>query len=299
MSGPSRDDPKPSTGPALSALRGPVVSGLLSLLLLALCLVLWWAVAWWFELPPLVLPLPGDVARVLVRNLIDGTFWPHLLVTLTEIALGFAIGSGLGIGLGSLVALSPFLQRVLHPYVIASQAMPKLALAPIFVIWFGFGILPKAAIAALICFFPLFENTLVGLRSVQDDAVELFRMFGASRWQQFVHLRMPNALPYVFAGLRVSIVLSVVGAVVGEFVGANQGLGALIMASQGMMDTPLMFAVFVLLTLVGVALYELLALCERLVMRRRSRIVPLVRLPGGSRIRRKSSYGSSPESGEG
>jgi NitT/TauT family transport system permease protein len=150
--------------------------------------------------------------------------------------------------------------------------MPKLALAPLFVIWFGLGILPKALIAALIAFFPLFENTLTGLREVDAEAVELFRMLGASRWQFFVKLRLPHAVPYLFAGLRVAIVLSVVGAVVGEYIGASKGLGALIIASQGMMDTALMFAVFVLLTALGMVLYHLVGLCERWVLARRSRI---------------------------
>jgi NitT/TauT family transport system permease protein len=244
-----------------------------------LVLVLWHLLVYWRRLPPLVLPLPGAVAHVLLRNLLDGFFWPHLWMTLQEILLGFLGGSLLGLGLGSLVALAPLAQRILQPYIIASQAMPKLALAPLFVIWCGFGILPKALIAALIAFFPLFENTLTGLSTVDADARDLFRMLGANRWQVFYKLLVPNAVPALFAGLRVAIVLSVVGAVVGEYVGANKGLGALIMASQGMMDTTLMFAVFILLTLLGIVLYQLVVYCERVVLTRRSRIVPLVPPP--------------------
>jgi NitT/TauT family transport system permease protein len=153
------------------------------------------------------------VAVTLVRNLADGFLWPHVWVTVQEIVVGFVGGSALGIGLGSLVAVSPRLQQVLQPYIVASQAMPKLALAPLFIIWFGLGIMPKALIAALIAFFPLFENTLTGLREVEAEAVELFRMLGASRWHLFLKLRLPHAVPYLFAGLRVAIVLSVVGAV--------------------------------------------------------------------------------------
>jgi NitT/TauT family transport system permease protein len=179
------------------------------------------------------------------------------------------------VGLGSLVALAPLVQRILNPYIIASQAMPKLALAPLFVIWCGFGIAPKALIAALIAFFPLFENTLTGLSAVDTETLDVFRMLGASRWQVFSKLLLPNAVPYLFAGLRVAIVLSVVGAVVGEYIGANKGLGALIMASQGMMDTTLMFAVFIVLTLIGIVLYQLVVYCERLVLTRRARIVPM------------------------
>ena len=248
---------------------------LLSLVLLLTVLAAWYGLVQWRRLPPLVLPLPTAVARVVVQNLLDGFLWPHLWVTLSDILLGVIGGSALGIGLGSLVALAPLAQRVLNPYIIASQAMPKLALAPLFVIWCGFGIAPKVLIAALIVFFPLFENTLTGLSTVDTETLALIRMLGASRWQVFRKLLLPNAVPYLFAGLRVAIVLSVVGAVVGEYIGATKGLGALIMASQGMMDTTLMFAVFIVLTLVGIVLYQLVVYCERLVLTRRARIVPM------------------------
>jgi NitT/TauT family transport system permease protein len=249
----------------------PLSGGLLALVLLA-----WHGLVQWYRLPPLVLPSPMAVAMTLMQNLRDGFLWPHLWVTVQEILLGFVGGSLLGIGLGSVVAVSPSAQQVLKPYIIASQAMPKLALAPLFVIWFGLGILPKALIAALIAFFPLFENTLTGLREVEAEAVELFRILGASRWHLFLKLRLPHAVPYLFAGLRVAIVLSVVGAVVGEYIGASKGLGALIIASQGMMDTALMFAVFVVLTVLGIVLYQLVGLCERWVLARRSRVQPSV-----------------------
>lgn len=246
-----------------------------SLILLLAVLAAWYGMVWWRRLPPLVLPLPTAVASALFHNVWDGFLWPHLWITLSEIVIGFVGGSVLGIGLGALVALAPRVQRVLTPYIIASQAMPKLALAPLLVIWFGFGVFPKALIAALIAFFPLFENTLTGLQHVDADAFDLFRTLGASRWHVFLKLRLPNAVPYLFAGLRVAIVLSVVGAVVGEYIGANKGLGALIMASQGMMDTTLMLVVFVVLTLVGLVLYQSVVYCERLVLARRARIVPL------------------------
>lgn len=240
---------------------------------------IWYGYVSWYRLSPLVLPLPTAVAFTLLTHLWDGLFWPHLWVTLRAILLGFFGGSVLGVGLGALVAMLPRAQRILQPYIIASQAMPKLALAPLFVIWFGFGLAPKVLIAALIAFFPLFENTLTGLHAVSTDMLDLCAMFGANRWQVFWKLRLPNALPYLFAGLRVAMVLSVVGAVVGEYVGANKGLGALIIASQGLMDTSLMFAVFVLLTLLGVLLYQLVVCCERLVLARRTRVLPLAPPP--------------------
>ncbi|HSB77342.1 MAG TPA: ABC transporter permease [Candidatus Methylomirabilis sp.] len=222
-------------------------------------------------IPPLVLPAPSLVWGSLVTHTGSGFLLVHTGVTLSEILLGFLGGSVLGIGLGIGVALSPRLRGLLHPYLIASQAMPKLALAPIFVMWFGFGILPKVLITALIAFFPLFENTVTGLNEVDSDALELFAALRASRWQTLRWLRLPNAVPYVVAGLRVAMILSIVGAVVAEYVGANRGLGALIISSQGMMDTPLMFAVFVVLVALGVLLYEAIGLVERRCLARRYR----------------------------
>jgi NitT/TauT family transport system permease protein len=216
-------------------------------------------------LSKLVLPGPLVIWNSFVDNMVSGFFWVHIQITLSEILLGFALGALIGMGLGTIVAQSPLLNRVINPYIIASQAMPKLALAPIFVLWFGFGITPKIFITALIAFFPLFENTITGLNQVDADRLELFRVLRASRWQTFTKLRLPNALPFIFAGLRVAMVLSIVGAIVGEYVGANRGLGALIIASQGTMDTPLMFAVFLLLTVMGVVLYKLVELAEHLV----------------------------------
>jgi NitT/TauT family transport system permease protein len=198
----------------------------------------------------------------MVENTVSGLLPMHLWVTLSEILLGFILGSVVGIVLGTVTAQSPLMRAILNPYILASQAMPKLALAPIMVIWLGFGIAPKVVITALICFFPLLENTIIGLTSANPYQLELFRALTASRWQTFSKLRIPNALPVIFAGLRVAITLAVVGAVVGEYVGANRGLGALVIATQGNFDTPLMFAVFVYLTAVGIVLYKIMELME-------------------------------------
>jgi NitT/TauT family transport system permease protein len=255
--------PPPSPAAGTGWRRRRALEPALSLLLFVGLLVAWEAFVRLRGLPRLVLPSPLVVVQALADSLLSGYLWPHIGTTLGEILLGFLAGSALGIGLGALVAQSALLRRVLNPYIIASQAMPKLALAPIFVVWFGFGLTPKVVITALIAFFPLFENTLTGLHDVDPDQVELFRALRASRWDTFVKLRLPHAVPYLFAGLRVAMVLSVVGAVVGEFVGANRGLGALIIAAQGTMDTPQMFAVFVVLTVLGVALYALVEFAER------------------------------------
>ena len=213
---------------------------------------------------PLVLPGPVLVFEKLVESTLDGTFGPHFMVTLTEVILGFLVGSVLGIGFGTLLGHSELLRKALNPYVITSQALPKLALAPILVAWFGFGLAPKIVIAALISFFPLMENTMVGLQATPRDGLLLMQSLSASRVQIFLKLRLPNALPFIFAGLRVAMVLSVVGAIVGEYVGANAGLGALIIVAQGTMNTAQMFAAFILLTAMGVVLYLIVDWIERL-----------------------------------
>jgi len=147
------------------------------------------------------------------------------------------------------------LLKLLFPYIIASQAVPKLALAPLFILWFGFGMTSKVVITALVCFFPLLESTVAAIQSSDKQKQELFRMLGATRLQTLIHLKIPAGRSIILAGLRVSVVLAVVGAVVGEFIGGSEGLGALIIASQGMMDTPLMFATLILLTCMGIFLY--------------------------------------------
>jgi NitT/TauT family transport system permease protein len=261
-------------GSAASPLRRiprPGKEIVLSCLLLLVLLAAWELTVRARRIPALIVPAPSVVWESLVTHTRSGFLLFHLGVTLSEILLGFLAGSLLGIGLGIGVALSPLFRGILHPYLIASQAMPKLALAPIFVMWFGFGILPKVLITALIAFFPLFENTVTGLNEVEADALELFRALRASPWQTLCWLRLPNAVPFVGAGLKVAMVLSIVGAVVAEYVGANRGLGALIISSQGMLDTPLMFAVFVVLVLLGVALYQAVVLLERRCLARRYR----------------------------
>jgi NitT/TauT family transport system permease protein len=213
----------------------------------------------------LILPGPFPVATQIVRS------WPfiqkNLWVTLIEIVVGFAVGSVIGIVTGTLIAHSRRLDGILRPYIATSQAIPKAALAPLFVLWLGFGLWPKVTIAAMISFFPLLENTIVGLRRVDPDAIKLFASLGATSWQVFTRLRLPTGLPYILTGLRVGIVFATVGAVIAEFVTANQGLGALIMVAQGNFDTRLMFAVIIVLTLLGVALYEIVHLVERWVLR--------------------------------
>lgn len=215
----------------------------------------------------LVLPVPSAVLQALWTGLASGYFWPHLLATVQAVLLGLAAGASFGLLAGMALAESVLLERVLKPYVVVSQVVPKLALAPLFVLWFGFGMLPTVLITALVCFFPLMENTLTGLRQVDAQRLQLFRMLGASRLQTLVRLRLPTGLPAILAGLRVAVVLALVGAVVAEFMGASQGLGAVVIASQGMMDTSLMFAALLLIAALGLLLYQACLLLERRLLR--------------------------------
>jgi len=234
-----------------------------SLLLLALLLLAWEIACRALALSALVLPPPSAIAKSLWQGLASGYFWPHLRTTALELLLGVVTGCAVGFAAGIALGESAGLRRLLMPYVVATQVIPKLALAPLFVLWFGFGMTSTVVITALICFFPLLENTLTALQQVAPERLELFRMLGAGRWQTLWRLKLPSGLPAILAGLRVAVVLALVGAVVGEFIGASKGLGALVIASQGTMDTALMFAVLVLIAALGMLAYQATLWLER------------------------------------
>ena len=215
---------------------------------------------------PLILPGPKDVFMRLFSYFVSGRVWPHLFMTTQEILAGFVLGSVLGLGFGTLISESVIARKVIMPYIIVTQALPKFALAPMLVIWFGFGMAPKVIIAALIAFFPLVENTYMGLTTTPSSQLELFRALRASRITTLLKLRVPHAIPAIFSGFRVALMLSLVGAVVAEYVGANQGLGALIIVSQGTLDTELMFVSFVVLTVLGLSLDWLYGLVYKAVL---------------------------------
>lgn len=203
----------------------------------------------------LVMPAPTQIADVLWKSLYNGYLWPHIWQTLVEVFWGILLGGLMGCIGGIALGESSRLRNLLMPYVVLSQVVPKLALAPLFIVWFGFGVLPTIVMTALICFFPLLENTVTSMQQVDPQKLELFRMLRANRWQTLWRLKIPSGLPSIMAGLRVAVVLAWVGAVVGEFIGSSKGLGALIIATQGSMDTPLMFAVLVVITVLGISSY--------------------------------------------
>ncbi len=241
----------------------PYIHGLLVPLGLLVLLGLWEAAVRAAGYPPFILPAPGMVARRFISVAADGSLWQHTLVTLSEALAGFALGFAVATVLGYLLAKSPGLERLLSPYIVASQSIPTVALAPLLVLWFGFGLTSKVLVCALIVFFPILVNTVVGLRGVDSRYHELMRSFSASRWQVFTKLEVPAALPVFFGGLRVGVTLSVIGAVVGEFVGADRGLGFLVNVARGLYDTPLMFVALFTLVAMALALYGAVTLLER------------------------------------
>jgi NitT/TauT family transport system permease protein len=205
--------------------------------------------------PTFILPDPLSVFSELSEITANGTLWHHSQATLIEIIGGLALGLSTATILGYTLAKSPILERLAGPYIVASQSIPAIAIAPLLVIWFGSGKLSKVLICALIVFFPVLVNTIVGIRSVDPGLKTLMRSLRANRWQTFVMLEVPAAMPVLLGGLKIGVTLSVIGAVVGEFVGADRGLGFLINLSKGLFNTPLMFAALIALASISLSLY--------------------------------------------
>jgi NitT/TauT family transport system permease protein len=215
-------------------------------------------------LQPSILPPPALVAQRFVEAFAEGTIQPHLATTLQEIAVGLTVGAVLGLLAGYVMARSPLAERLLSPYIVAAQAVPILALAPLLAIWFGPGLLSKVVICALIVFFPVAVSTMVGIRTVDPRLLELGRSLRATPRQRLWTIEVPAALPSIFGGLRVGVTLAVIGAIVGEWSGASSGLGVLINLARGsLFDIPLMFATLLTIALVGVVLYLAVVLVER------------------------------------
>jgi NitT/TauT family transport system permease protein len=215
-------------------------------------------------LPPFVLPAPSAILSASVQ------FWSLLLqdtgITTYEIVLGFAAGSLVGLVLAIGIVFSRAIEQIVYPPAIVTQVVPKLAVAPLFVIWFGVGVTPKVMITMLICLFPVLVNAVSGMRAVDPRMLELMHSVNASRWQVFTKVQFPNAGPYIFAGLKVGITLAVVGAIVGEWLGSNIGLGYRILAANSSLRTDLLFAAIAALSLDGIVLYGLTALAERILL---------------------------------
>jgi ABC-type nitrate/sulfonate/bicarbonate transport system permease component len=216
------------------------------------------------QTPQWLLPAPSAVWRALVQD--RDLLFPNALVTLWEVLLGFALAVFAGIGLGIAIYRSRLLERLLYPLVIGSQTIPVPALAPLLLVWFGYGLLPKVLVTALVAFFPIVVNTVEGLRSTDRDVINLLRSFGASRGSVFRLAEFPSSLPAIFAGAKIGIAISVIGAVFGELVGAKAGLGYLMTRAIAQFETPRLVAALVLLSLMGIGLFGLVSAVERAVM---------------------------------
>ena len=217
-----------------------------------------------FDVQRWLLPAPSVIVKTIGED--AGLLWGHTVVTVEEIAVGFALALVSGVALATAIGLSRTVERALYPFVIASQTVPIIVIAPMLLIWVGYGLAPKVIVVALISFFPIVVNMADGLRSVDPDAVALMRTLGANRWQIFSKVQVPTSLPYLFSGVRIAVAVSVIGAVIGEWVGSSEGLGYLMIRSKPQFLTERVFAAIAILSAVGVGLFALVGIVERLAL---------------------------------
>lgn len=247
--------------------RERLVRWLLPPITFALFLLGWEVLVRLGRYPAFILPSPQRVGQKLIAVALDGTLWQHASVTLIEVLGGLTLGATIAALLGYLLAQSVAIERALSPYLVASQAIPIVAIAPLLVIWFGPGLVSKILISALIVFFPILVNTIAGVRSVPADLRDLMRTLHATRWQMLVKLEVPAAMPVLLAGLKVGATLSVIGAVVGELAGADAGLGFMINLADGQYDTARVFVGVLALVVMALGLYGSVSLLERHLLR--------------------------------
>jgi len=234
---------------------------------LAVLLIAWESAVRGFGISPFVLPAPSAVAGSFWIGLNNGVYLRHAVLTAAEALYGFGLALAAGVALGALIAESRLLERALYPFLVALQAMPKVALAPLVIIWLGYGMASKVLLAALLGFFPVLINTIAGVKSCDPGKIDLMRALAAGRWRTFRLVKLPNALPFIFAGVRVAASFVVLGAVTGEFLGAKEGLGTLILLANNELDTPQVFAVLAILGLFGFALHLAIGLAQRRLLR--------------------------------
>jgi NitT/TauT family transport system permease protein len=242
-----------------SPIRPTLLNRSISVALFFILLGLWEFTVRYFNVPAFVIPKPSSVVIALYNGLASGLYLWHMGITLAEVLAGFAIGSSIGFLLGVGIATNRYVEYFVYPYAIVLQSLPKVALAPLIVLWFGLGITSKVIAAALICFFAVMVNTVAGLRSVDQDRVDLVRSLDGSNFQVFWMLRLPAALPFIMAGLEIALTFALIGAVVAEFIGAENGLGMLVQSMNFSMDVAGSFSVLVVLAVVGLVLNQLVA----------------------------------------
>jgi NitT/TauT family transport system permease protein len=213
-----------------------------------------------------ILPSPVRVIEALGELLARASTWRHAWVTVEQTTLGFLVACAAGVGLGLVVGKTPWLERMLNPFVVASQVVPKVALAPLFVVWFGFGDAPKVIIAAVLAFFPIFTNAMLGVKSIDLGHRDVMTSLNATAWDRFRRLELPSAAPYLLTGMEVGVVLAIIGCVVAQFIGGDDGLGYLLIDTMNAYQTDLLFAVIVLLTLIGFLFYLAIGALRRLLI---------------------------------
>jgi NitT/TauT family transport system permease protein len=243
--------------------RDAMLSFLLPLVTLVVVLIVWDRAIVYFRLPPEIIPRPLAAMDVLWDGLRSGVFIAHTWVTLQEVIYGFVLGGVAGFVCGVVIAEFSYVRMAVSPFLIVLQITPKVAIAPLFIIWLGYGIQSKVAIAISISFFPVVINTIAGLRAVDSELLEMMDAFCATRWQTFHRVKLKMALPYIFAGLNVGMALAVIGAIVAEFVGSTKGLGYLILQANFKLDTEQVFALLVILAALGIALDAVLRFVSR------------------------------------
>jgi NitT/TauT family transport system permease protein len=234
---------------------------------LVLLVLLWEAAVRGLGIADIILPAPSSVMRSFWFGFAGGVYPHHALITASQAILGFVIALASGLVVGTLVAELPLVERALYPLIVAFQAMPKVALAPLIIIWFGYGIGSKVVLAAVIAFFPILVNTMAGLKDCDAGKIDMMQALGANRWQIFRYVRFPNALPYIFAGMNVAAAFVVLGSVVGEFLGAREGLGTLILLANGNLDVAQVFAILIMLGVLGFSLFALIRAAQRRLLR--------------------------------
>jgi NitT/TauT family transport system permease protein len=254
-------------GPDLRLARTPFWSRLPGRLvspLFAAALIAYWELhVWLFDVDALLLPPPSRIAVSFWSGMTSGLFLSHFAITVFRALSGFAIATVFGIALGALICQFRIVEKTIYPWVVALQTMPKIAIAPLILVWCGYGSLSKIVTATLVAFFPVLVNTIIGLRSCEQGKLDLMRSLKASRWQTFRMVELPNALPFIFAGLSVAVVFSILGALVGEFVGSKDGIGFLILDANYQLNIPRVFALLILLALYGIGCHLLLHLAHR------------------------------------
>lgn len=241
-----------------------LVNAAYALGLFALLLLAWQLAVRMLKIPDIILPAPSDIADYLVRR--DRLFATHLWPTLIQTVWGFVLAVVGGVMLAIVISLTDFGRRAVMPLLVVAQIVPKIAIAPLLMLWFGLGDLSRVLIAFLVAFFPMVINTTSGLSSVNQEVVLLGRAFAKSKWMFFRKIQFPHALPYIFDGMKVSITLSIIGVVVAEFVSSQRGLGYLIMFANGELDTVMMMTAIAVLSAVGLALYGIVAVVARIVV---------------------------------